>query len=391
MFTNSSIDSHLKDALVLHSYDSAYVFGTNVVNTGLDASEYYFLVRDSYEEVEQEVFKLHETYVELNGLFKRKLVSCIEDQVMMSPDKKYLIYLRQEFGHFVLNTLMAIMAAHKLDPDATFVIFMDIPLEEDSEKQKLLRFLEKFLLNNSINFYFLRSSFYLDTLNVLEVNTKTPLTKKYQELHEYKSPISHYLVYKANNVHGIDTGLTTRNLSVKDIKDLIDEYVNDYSETSDLPNRKVYITRRVYDNELEAFANGEYKSNNVRIYSEHLLEKYLSSKGFEIVDFRELQEIQDQINIMRDTTVLIGATGTGLTNQLFMRDSQVVVELRVEHGGVGSPHWIPVEYFYMTSGKNHAHIAIDVKDKQATTAIRKLDRILDSYDLQTLANNRENI
>jgi len=386
MFTNSSITSNLGSALVSYSYDDHYLFGSNIVPTGLDHSEYYFMVRDTYEQIEKDVLDIHEQYLEQEGVLKPKLVSCIEDPILVSSDHKYVIYLRTEFGHFVLNTLVNIALIHEANPEAVFVIFMDLPDENDPEIKKSIRFLEKFLANHSMNFYFIRSSYFLENMSTLGVNAKSPLSKKFKILESSNIPIAHYLVYKVNNVSVVNSGDTTRDLTIKDITFLIDKYINDFSDPVEKPERKVYITRRVYDSGEDALVEGGYSSNNIRIYNEELLENYLLSNGFEIVDFKELTEIQDQINLMRGTSVLIGATGTGLTNQLFMQESQVLVEFRVEHGNAESKHWIPNEYFYLSSGKNHVHILIDVKDKQASTAIERLDRLISLYDLNTLTS-----
>lgn len=386
MFTNSSIDSKMGTALVSYLYKDSYLFGTNMVLDGLDHSEYYFMVRDSYEELEKEVLKIHKEYVEKGEITKPKLVSCIEDPVLMADDHKYLIFFRPEFGHFLLNTLVNIALVHEKEPDAIFVIFIDLPDQEDPGISKMLRFLERFLGNHNINYYFVRSSHFLETLNSLQINSKSPLSSKFETIESSKFPTAHYLVYKIKNASGINSGDTTRNLTIKDIKFLINKYINDFSTAVEKPHRKVYVTRRVYEDGSGAFADNGYSSNNIRIYDEQVLENYLISNNFEVVDFRELPEIQDQIDLMRETSVLMGATGTGLINQLFMQDSQVLVELRVEHGSSKAIHWIPNEYFYLSSGKNHVHILIDVKDKQASTAIERLDRLISLYDLNTLTS-----
>lgn len=392
MFYNTAIESRLDGALTTKDYENHYVFSSALVGNGFDGhDEYYFLVRESYEEIEKELIKLHELYKEDSDVFKKYLITPVEDPVMMSSDHKYLIYVRREFGHFILNTLISVMAAHSVEPDAIFVFFVDVPDEKDEELKKVIRFLERVLSNHGINYYFLRCSHFMETFNVGEMNARSPVVRKFPTIATDDGLLSHYLAYRAINMSVIDSGHTTSRMTARDIKSLIDKYINDYSDYSDYQNRKIYITRRLYETVDTAITDEGYISSSKRIYQEDLLEEYLQSKGFEIIDFSSLPDIQDQINIMRGTSVLIGATGTGLTNMLFMPDSRVVLELRVELGGDGnSSHWIPTEYYYLANAKDHVHVLVGVKDKQANTAVKKLKNILDNFDLN-LINQRTDI
>jgi capsular polysaccharide biosynthesis protein len=209
------------------------------------------------------------------------------------------------------------------------------------------------------------------------------------ELEHSKKTIHNYMIYRARNVTVVDTSASTMLLTVKDIKTLIDQYINQHSINSTGAGKKIYITRGSSESETDPFITNEdssigYKDSKVRIYDENLLEQYLKDQGFETVNFETLPSIRDQIQLMRSTDVILGATGTGLVNELFMKDGKILIELRVEHGNADTTHRIVPEYYDLSVSKQHLYLALDVPDKQATTAIKKLKNLLDNLNLDSL-------
>jgi len=117
----------------------------------------------------------------------------------------------------------------------------------------------------------------------------------------------------------------------------------------------------------------------------------MESKGFDVLDIESLSSIEEQIEVISSAAIVVGSTGTGLINQLFMKDSQVLVELRVELGQLDQIHRIVPEYYYLSTGKQHFHFVLDVRDKQAATAIDKLDQLFQNLDLDGLIKSRKGL
>lgn len=385
--------SNISNEYVGYHYDECYLTSTDLNYAGVDnISEYYFLCRDTYKAASDKMLELHNAHMESLSM---GVVSCIEDPVLLSPKHKYAIYMREEFGHFILNTVLNIAVLHREDPDAVFIIFTGAyeKLNKNwsgSHQDKLITFLVKFFLNNGINYYIVPSQNI--TYNFSVINNTSGVYREY-DLIPFDERVSNYLIYKAKNITTINSGDTTLRLTVKDIKDLIKDYILDFSKDENQGRRKVYITRGNNKSEPEPFVKNEdssigYKEDDIRIYDEELLEKYLKSQGFEIVNFNTLSSIQEQIDFMHSTSVLVGSTGTGLVNELFMKDNRTLIELRVEHGCENRSHRIVPDYYNLSCGKQHLYFGIDVLDKQATTAIKKLDQLFKNMDLNGLIENK---
>jgi capsular polysaccharide biosynthesis protein len=198
-------------------------------------------------------------------------------------------------------------------------------------------------------------------------------------------------IYKASNVVLVNDFLTTSQLSLGEISSLLNMYV---LGKLDLPKhigkgRKLYVSRGSSAESESAYlepgnpASG-YKSNTDRLYSEPMLEEYLKSKDFEIVKSSELGSIEDQVRLFNSASVVLGATGTGLTNLLFMQDGSTVIELRTEILWSTGDHDANNHYCYLSYGKGHTYMFVDISDKQASTAITKLDKLFNALDLDAL-------
>jgi capsular polysaccharide biosynthesis protein len=97
------------------------------------------------------------------------------------------------------------------------------------------------------------------------------------------------------------------------LKDYIEKYIVD---TNVEPYRKVYLSRLAGPN-----------TPGYRIDNEEMLIKYFASIGFEHTDQNHFANINDQIKFFYETKIVCGLTGSGLTNMLFMKDFQTVIEL----------------------------------------------------------------
>jgi hypothetical protein len=77
--------------------------------------------------------------------------------------------------------------------------------------------------------------------------------------------------------------------------------------------RRIYVARR--KGLLRKLINKE------KVY------KVLRDRGFEIVYFEEL-DLHQRIELLKDTSILVGESGAGLANSYLMRDKALVIELR---------------------------------------------------------------
>jgi hypothetical protein len=295
-------------------------------------------------------------------------VMLMEGSWLTSEDVKYVIQIKDEFFHVILNTLVVILYIYSKDPDAKFVILLGN--ENNSRtpgavtRQKNVEFLSKVLDDNSIVFSVLES--------------------------EYEGGGNVYPIYGVRNALVVNDHLTTVQLSLGEIASLIERYV---LEKIDVPSiatgRKLYISRERDVEErspylIEGDASSGYEDNSIRLYGEVALERYLESRGFEIVKESALGSIEEQVRLMKSASVLVGVTGTGLTNVLFMNSESTVIELKTEILWSTGDHDANNHYNYLSYAKGHRYISLDVSNKQGSTAISKLERLFNALDLDKL-------
>jgi Glycosyltransferase 61 len=67
--------------------------------------------------------------------------------------------------------------------------------------------------------------------------------------------------------------------------------------------------------------------NDNRIDNFEELDNYFASLGFEIVFAEQLNSFEDQINLFYEAEIIVGTSGSGLANAIFMQEGTTVVEL----------------------------------------------------------------
>lgn len=102
------------------------------------------------------------------------------------------------------------------------------------------------------------------------------------------------------------------------------------------PYRKVILSRaKVPYKSDSAFALTDEEESRIepafrthlRVDDEVALEDFFREHSFEVVYPEEFETFKDQVAYMRTVKLLISLSGSGLTNQLFMKPRQTVVEL----------------------------------------------------------------
>lgn len=299
---------------------------------------------------------------------------------LLTKKHKYFIYIQYPFFHLILDTLMSVLYIHDNDPDAVFVLYAsEYTPQTPEEFEQSLEFLTEVFTLNSINFSFIGGS-RKTSFNAGGFNIELP-------------------VYKAVNCTAVSVELTRR-LSLPDRANLIEKYIlSRYPvdlDESDKPERlKVYISRGGGNMAGESFKEpgnprSGYADSSVRIYEENLIEEYLLSMGFFILKPSKDLSILDQILFMTRAAVLLGVTGTGLINSLFMYRGGTVIELSVELAnnilllGTELETTNVIDYWNLSQAKEHIYIGIDLIDKQGSTAVEKLKLLFEALDVDKL-------
>lgn len=157
-----------------------------------------------------------------------------------------------------------------------------------------------------------------------------------------------------------------------------------------VPHKKVYISRSLSDkdplaisweekNNGHIWTNDYIYKNDKRVDDEEKLEEYFKSLGFEIVHAQNFSNITDQINYFNYAKIIVGLTGNGLTNQFFMKNNQMVIELSTPISTSGELLGLTM-YHDMSMAKKHTYVSIS-HDRNAENIIKKIN---DSYLVEIL-------
>lgn len=124
---------------------------------------------------------------------------------------------------------------------------------------------------------------------------------------------------------------------------ILDKYLHKYIKNKNSePSKKVYLSRSLtnsdkgmqqnidsLDNDLvKKLQNNKFTRNFIeRIDDEISLENFFRESGFEIVIPENFIALEDQINYFYNVKTLVGISGSGLANALFMQNNTNMVEL----------------------------------------------------------------
>jgi hypothetical protein len=151
--------------------------------------------------------------------------------------------------------------------------------------------------------------------------------------------------------------------------DFIYESAKSFSEISEeaVPSKKVFISRK---NDLAKDA-----TDSRTLYEEEC-EQFFSSIGFEIVNGESFESIKDEISYFRDASVLVGMTGSGLTNSMFMNPGQTVVEIVCPIKFTDEPKY-EIHNFYKTISmlKKHKYVAVQNINSSQEDLLEQLNAV----------------
>ena len=257
---------------------------------------------------------------------------------LRSKNKKLLIILPDNFYHYFVDLCIPILAAHSVEPDIEIIVdesFFHFTDEDSSEKAP--------------SYY----SFVYEMMNNLNIKYRTI------KAHDLTIVINNFIM--PNDITFFDRFLE----SAVFLKDYIEKFIVD---TNAEPYRKVYLSRQAGPN-----------TPGFRVDSEKKLMEYFSGIGFEHTDQNHFANINDQIKFFYETKIVCGLTGSGLTNMLFMKDFQTVIELvsLMEFPGPSDTEPVKEEihdfYKMMAFDKKHTLINIPNVNKKHQDLTKLID------------------
>lgn len=208
----------------------------------------------------------------------------------VSPNKKIIITAMSGMFHFWYDTVGSLLRLAETIPNVEVIIdssFMAMHLDKS-----FFDFFLKVLKDNSINY----------------------------QVIDYKSLDSVVI----NNFYAY-----TRVDRIDDSPNVVYKYIKEYLDTSVVPFRTVYLSRRNMGQRDLTEANilpGLSFNHDYRIDDENRLEDYLRSLGVEIAVPEEFNSFEDQIKYFNEVKTIISLTSSGLTNAIFMQPRGTVIE-----------------------------------------------------------------
>jgi capsular polysaccharide biosynthesis protein len=278
--------------------------------------------------------------IELNTLDVHKRLSpkllqeteiiSLKNIINIDTDNKeiYYVELQDSFFHFLLEDMSNILYNFNLNKDIVFILNAHNVLTSNQPQVPWLLKLFKFL---DINFILLNFE-----------KGKNLIIKDFYSTNND----SLYYDHVDNFYH------------------IIQRYKDRYGLINHVgPYRKVYLSRKKISDKSKQimFSNNNPDNYNfqddIRVDNEEKIEQYFSNFGFEIIYPEEFHNFDDQIDYFDTVKTLVSLTSAGLSNALFMRPGQMLVELSVPLI-VDGRESIHTHYQGLSFAKNHRYISI---------------------------------
>ena len=171
-------------------------------------------------------------------------------------------------------------------------------------------------------------------------------------------------------------------ITIHAINALIERFAGKSAKSS--ANKKVYISRKLASTAKDLINDSSRFSDDIRVYDEEVLEKYLYSLGYEILSPENFTTFEEQLEYFSNTSMLISSTNAGLSNMIFMPSGSTVVELKTPLVRkvynetrnnaiyIDETHdlYVPIAY-----QKGHLYVSLPVDDRSGFTAVEKLKQL----------------
>jgi beta-phosphoglucomutase-like phosphatase (HAD superfamily) len=273
-----------------------------------------------------------------SSFFKPGVINGSNILDLRSNHKIAVITVNFNFFHFIIEQVGQILSLLTLDPDIEEIIF-DIPFMPNG----MFKFID----------YFKQA---IDEIDLGKGNIK------HQAIN-----LSKYDGVVLNNFYVADATIEMHHPPV--VHNFFKNYVKDENIK---PFRKVYLSRkrmqkREYLENSVSFENISVSHDN-RIDDHDKIENLFFELGYEIVCSEDFKTFEDQINYFYEVETLIGLTGAGLSNMVFMQSGGTVIELFTPLLIVNGEQELCEEFhfFYhiIATAKNHRYISINNSERQ---------------------------
>lgn len=143
------------------------------------------------------------------------------------------------------------------------------------------------------------------------------------------------------------------------------------------PTKNVFISRsKAVGRDYSDKATGlKYKNDN-RMDNHEALDKYFESMGYEVVHSEDFPSFQHQMDYFYEAKVVASITGSGLTNAIFMRPGQTLIEIVTplvvpvgrpgQKKDINDPYFVQeLHNFYKNIAffKDHTYFAVQNEDR----------------------------
>lgn len=248
---------------------------------------------------------------------------------LQNGNNKAYIVISGSYYHFLCDVIGRFLSLLSTNPE-TEIIFDKGIMSKSIDDFSYIKFFLNKLSESGIEYTIIDSSQYdsiiIDNFSLLQFNTETSQVQ---------------LIYNFFKNH-------IKNTNIK-------------------PFRKVYVSRKKHKEKI--YNNDKFDTSGVsyleggRIDSQEKIEKLFSDLGYEIIYSEDFINFEDQINFFYEVKTLVGLSGAGLTNSIFMQPGQTVVELLTPHI-FSSPNkalFEELHFYYHTISamKKHNYISIN--------------------------------
>lgn len=262
---------------------------------------------------------------------------------LISNNKKLIGFLPLPFFHYFADFVSLILTVNSQEPNCEIIIDETVMLED---------------MSNNINFKMPNFySFVYQMMDDLGIN--------YRILRDTGKSVVNINNFALMNGYGHQHYAHASKKVLRYIENYI---IKDHSE----PFRKVYLSRKSIDNRIKS-----------RIQDENIVEDFFESHGFEIVSVDSFSTIEEQIRFFYQAKVVCGLTGSGLTNILFTRDDQMVIELVTilgtpSHLNDNATLWHFHNFYKMIAfGKNQTLINVPNYSQNAESLVELISKHLE--------------
>jgi hypothetical protein len=272
--------------------------------------------------------------------------------LLESDDIKYLIKTSGSFFHEIHDILAVVLKIHKINPNAIFILFT--PKTEDNKK--LYSYFQEFFQSKYIRHLIVPM---MVSEFGWQLHPPVLKLKNYVNFNQYS---------QKNNLH----------VSLYDFSIVSREILSHINASNVKPRKKVYLSRSHIDGRRDSLLDLPpsylgYRDDQ-RMEHEAKLENFFRENGYSIIiPEQNFSTFREQLELMAETKVLAGVTGSGLTNALLMQDGGYVFEIRAQQvtGGIPQEGNQSLCNFYVDDAfiKNHTHISIPSE--------RKPDEVID--------------